>query len=183
MTKESENIGVSKSPVFISTKTYVHSIGLSAAFRQWRADSHCKYLHGYSLEVGLKFIVKPVFEFDAHGDIQLEPEDGGLDQRNWVVDFGSLKSFKGMLEDTFDHKTIVAEDDPEMATFIELQDKGLIQLIVLPAVGCERFAGIIYEYAEIWLKDNCYADRVDILEVEVREHAANSAIARNPNYA
>mgnify|MGYP001588063145 CR=1 FL=1 len=38
-----------------STKTYGHAIGLSAAFRQWRADSHCKYLHGYALAVKFVF--------------------------------------------------------------------------------------------------------------------------------
>ena len=38
-----------------STKTHGHAIGLSAAFRQWRADSHCKYLHGYALAVKFVF--------------------------------------------------------------------------------------------------------------------------------
>ena len=46
------------------------------AFRQWRADSHCKFLHGYSFEFE--------FEFGAHE----------LDERNWVVDFGGLKELE-----------------------------------------------------------------------------------------
>ena len=40
---------------FFSKKKYGHERGLSAAFRQWRADSHCKFLHGYSLEFEFKF--------------------------------------------------------------------------------------------------------------------------------
>lgn len=166
-------------PRFISTKTFTHSIGLSAAFRQWRAESHCRFIHGYSLEIEVQFIARLGERIGL--EVKLYDNDG-LDVRNWVVDFGSLKEFKGVLEDTFDHKTLIAEDDPELETFKELHKKGIIQLVEVPACGCERFAGMIYEYAEIWLKDYGYADRVDVLQVEVREHAANSAIARNPAY-
>ena len=54
---------------FLSSKKYGHERGLSAAFRQWRAVSHCRFMHGYSLE----------FEF-VFGTHQ-------LDENNWVVDF------------------------------------------------------------------------------------------------
>lgn len=144
--------------VYRSTKTYGHELGLSAAFRQWRADSHCKYLHGYALAVR--------FEFEAEV----------LDVRNWVVDFGSLKSLKGWLEDQFDHKLVVAEDDPEIGFFQALHNRGLAQLRVVPATGCEKFAEMIHGAAEVWLKDNGYAPRVRLVSVEVREHGANSAI-------
>lgn len=140
-----------------SSKTYGHDIGLSAAFRQWRADSHCRYIHGYALSVH--------FEFEADE----------LDERNWVVDFGSLKSLKGRLEDTFDHKLLVAEDDPHRHLFQTMARNGLAQVVVLPAVGCEAFAEYLYELAEIWLEDNGYAPRVRIHHVTVREHGANSA--------
>lgn len=151
--------------IYTSTKTFGHSVGLSAAFRQWRAESHCRFIHGYSLQVHFEFTTTE------------------LDARNWVVDFGSLKSLKGLLEDTFDHKTIVAEDDPELATFKELDKKGLIQLRVLPDVGCEKFAEYLFEVTEIWLKDNGYAPRVHLRKVQVSEHEGNSAIAeRNPLY-
>ena len=144
--------------VYKSTKTFTHSVGLSCAFRQWRAESHCKYLHGYSLEV--------LFVFSTQE----------LDHRNWVVDFGSLKSLKGWLEDMFDHKTLVAEDDPYMETFIELHDKKLIQLRILPSVGCEQTARAIFEYTEMWLSSNGYSPRVKLDKVEVKEHGANSAL-------
>ena len=35
--------------MYRSTKTYGNERGLSCAFRQWRADSHCNLIHGYSL--------------------------------------------------------------------------------------------------------------------------------------
>lgn len=144
--------------MYKSTKTYGHEIGLSAAFRQWRAESHCRFLHGYALAVR--------FEFEA----------AELDARHWVVDFGSLKSLKGWLEDTFDHKTLVAEDDPELSAFRELAAAGLIQLRIVPATGCEKFAEIIFGATEVWLHDNGYAPRARLISVEVREHGANSAI-------
>lgn len=145
-----------------STKCYGHEIGLSAAFRQWRADSHCRFLHGYALAV--KFI----FEADE------------LDARHWVVDFGSLKSLKGWLEDLFDHKTLVAEDDPELPAFRLMEKHGLCQLRIVPATGCERFAEMIYGATEVWLMDNGYSPRVRLVSVEVREHGANSAIFVGP---
>ncbi len=142
----------------VSTKTYGHEIGLSACFRQWRAESHCRLLHGYALAVR--------FEFGADE----------LDVRNWVVDFGSLKSLKGWLEDTFDHTLLVAEDDPALNTLKMLEPLGLARVVVVPATGCERFAQLIFECTQVWLKDNGYSPRVTLLSVEVKEHGANSAI-------
>lgn len=143
---------------FRSTKTYGHDIGLSAAFRQWRAESHCRLVHGYALAIHF------VFESEV------------LDVRNWVVDFGSLKSLKGRLEDTFDHALLVAEDDPLLEQFRNLEALGAARVVVVPATGCEAFAKLIFESTEVWLKDAGYAPRVILRSVEVREHGANSAI-------
>lgn len=142
--------------IFESGKTYTHSIGLSCSFRQWRAQSHCKYLHGYALQVKCTFSAKI------------------LDERNWVVDFGSLKSFKGWLEDWFDHKTLVAEDDPLLGLFRDLDARGLIQLRIMPSVGMEATAYFIFQYLEGWLVDNGYTEQL-LESVEVHEHEANFA--------
>jgi 6-pyruvoyltetrahydropterin/6-carboxytetrahydropterin synthase len=144
--------------VYISTKTFGHELGLSACFRQWRAESHCRLLHGYALAVKIEF------------------EADELDVRNWVVDFGSLKSLRGMLEATFDHTLLVAEDDPAYMTLMALQMQGLARVVSVEATGCEAFAKLIYECTEVWLKDNGYAPRCRVRSVEVREHGANSAI-------
>ena len=143
---------------FYSTKTYVHANGLSCTFRQWRADSHCRFTHGYALQIKLTFATET------------------LDERGWVVDFGSLKSFKGWLEDLLDHKTLVAEDDPHLEFYKTGHELGVMDIRVVPATGCEALAYYIYEYAECWLQDNGYTPRCKLKSVEVREHEGNSAI-------
>jgi 6-pyruvoyltetrahydropterin/6-carboxytetrahydropterin synthase len=144
--------------VYQSTKTYGHEVGFSCAFRQWRATSHCNKLHGYALS--LKF----VFESDD------------LDDRNWVVDFGGLKVLKGYLEQYFDHKTVVAIDDPQLDWFQEADARGILDLIVVHATGCEKFAEVAYRVGAMWLLDSGYSPRVRLESVEVSEHGANSAI-------
>lgn len=147
------------SKVYKSTKTFGHNLGLSAAFRQWRADSHCAFIHGYALQVHLEF------------------EADELDGRNWVVDFGGLKTIKHWIETTFDHKTLVAQDDPELEHFHVLHNKGIIDLVVVKDVGCERFAEMVFDHVSAWLTEQSeYAGRVRLSKVEVREHGANSAI-------
>lgn len=146
---------------YISTKTWGHDIGLSACFRQWRsAHSHCRFLHGYALAVRLEF------------------EADSLDERNWVVDFGGLKEIKALLVDTFDHKTVVAEDDPCLDWFHRGHEQGLLDMVIVPAVGCERFAEMVWRMGDDWLRRQGLADRCRLAMVEVREHGANSAIYR-----
>lgn len=169
------------------TKTYGHELGLSACFRQWRADSHCRFLHGYALS--FKF----VFEADT------------LNDRNWVMDFGGLKSLKAWLVQNFDHKLVIAEDDPARerieglcaGTYIgpsmvtrEWPGGQLADILVVPAVGCEMFARMGWEFAQNLLiaagqevdgvapdmhTTGLLTDRVRLVEVECREHAGNAA--------
>lgn len=145
--------------VFGSTKTY--SAIFSTAFRQHRAiDSHCSFNHGYDLTFSATF--------EAHD----------LDDKNWVVDFGSLKSFKGWLEQMFDHTTMVANDDPQLAWFVEARDRGILDLRIVLATGCEAAALLVFEYLEWWLNAQGYTPRVELMKVEVREHEGNSAYVR-----
>jgi 6-pyruvoyltetrahydropterin/6-carboxytetrahydropterin synthase len=140
-----------------STKTWGHNLGLSCCFRQWRATSHCNKMHGYAIAVTLTFCANT------------------LDSRNWVMDFGGLKPIKSWLEDTFDHKTIVASDDPHLEYFKIAQAGGLLDLVVMDNVGCEAFAEHIYHHVNTWLHQNKHSPRVWLESVEVREHGANSA--------
>lgn len=145
---------------YLSTKTYGHEVGLSAVFRQWRAKSHCNQLHGYALS--FKFV------FEATE----------LDYRNWVVDFGGLKGLKLSLEHHFDHKTVVAEDDPKRNELEALRELGIADVVIVPAVGCEMFAKLAADLATEELKALGIAERVKVAEVECSEHGANSAIYR-----
>jgi len=143
---------------YISTKTYGAERGFAVAYRQWRAESHCRLLHGYSLG----------FHFEFESD--------DLDARNWVVDFGSLRTLKDKLDEWFDHTLLVALDDPEFKTFEELHKKGLANMVAVEHTGCEALAKFLFDYIdEIWMPDNGYADRCRIRKVEVRETPSNSA--------
>lgn len=144
------------------TKTYGHDLGLSSCFRQHRAESHCRFFHGYAMSIKLTFAA----------DI--------LDHNNWVLDFGGLKPVKQWLVDTFDHKMLVAQDDPQIELIRTMAEHGLADVIELPYVGCEGFAAYVAENVERlaiapWERDN---RGLRLVEVEVREHGANSAIWR-----
>lgn len=147
---------------FRSTKLFD---GYSTVFRQWKADgTHCKFLHGYAVSFRVWF-------------------EGELDERNWVWDFGGMKRAKNTIEgmspkDYFawllDHTTIVAEDDPFLDYFKDLDQKRVIQLRILPATGCERFAEYLYNVINEFLAQETDG-RVKAVKVEVYEHERNSA--------
>ncbi len=146
------------------TKTYGHELGLSATFRQHRASSHCQFIHGYALGFKLVF------------------ESSILDDNGWVKDFGGLKPLKAQLIKTFDHKMVVAQDDPALSRLLSLTDgRGvwdtppLAQIEVLPAVGCEAFARMVWGWADKLITDEERARGVRLVEVECREHAGNAA--------
>ena len=141
---------------YFSIKKYGHERGLSAAFRQWRADSHCKFIHGYSLE----------FEFEFGAD--------ELDENNWVVDFGGLKELEICLRSNFDHKTLVASDDPNVSEFELLNNRGIIDMVVVESTGAEMFAKMAMEYSSNLIQKK-YGERCWVESVTVREHGANSA--------
>jgi 6-pyruvoyltetrahydropterin/6-carboxytetrahydropterin synthase len=144
-------------PKHVTIKQYGHERGLSCAFRQWRAESHCNKLHGYSLAVKIEF------------------ECEQLDHRNWGVDFGDMKDFKAWLDANFDHKTLIALDDPLLPEFRRMEDAGILTLIHVTAVGCEAFAKMIWLQAHWWLRHHSYAPRVRVRRVEVWEHGGNGA--------
>ena len=141
---------------FQSTK--VIELG-SAAFRQWRADhSHCRFVHGYQL--------KAKFWFSADD----------LDDRNWVFDFGGMKELKSTLQGLFDHKLVVAADDPALDMFKSLENAGACELTVLEGgVGCERFAKLAREITDSFVADKSNG-RVRCIKCEIFEHQDNSAV-------
>jgi 6-pyruvoyltetrahydropterin/6-carboxytetrahydropterin synthase len=148
---------------FQSTKLFD---GFSCVFRQWRAEgTHCRFLHGYGVSFRVWF-------------------EGELDERNWVWDFGHAKRSKYMIDGMnpkawmdhmFDHTTIIAEDDPGLGGFKTMNDLGIIQLRIIPAVGCEKFAEYIYSKLNPWVESDSNG-RVKIARVEFMEHTKNTAI-------
>jgi 6-pyruvoyltetrahydropterin/6-carboxytetrahydropterin synthase len=148
-----------------STKRYGHERGLSAVFRQPHADhSHCRFLHGYSLAFTFTFGCKE------------------LDNKNWVVDFGGLKKLKDWLEDNFDHKVCLDENDPMLHHFHVLEDAGLCELRFFDGVGAEKFAEHAFNYANELVKEMTN-DRCRCIKVECAEHGSNSAVYVDQGYA
>lgn len=148
---------------FQSTKVFD---GFSTVFRQWKADgTHCRFLHGYGTSVKIWF-------------------EGDLDERNWVWDFGGMKRAKGTIDGMspkawfdylLDHTFIVAEDDPYKESFLKMDEAGVAQVRVIPAVGAERFAEYIYNKVQPFIDEET-GGRVKIARVEFREHEKNNAI-------
>ena len=144
---------------YVSTKEYIDKFPV--AYRQWRADSHCNVIHGYSFSVKFYF------------------GTNDLDVRNWAADYGGLRELKQLLDDQFDHTLLVAEDEPEMDLYKELQKRGLARLTVLPNLGCEAIADQLYKYVNgIFIPDAWgpgEAERLWCFRVEVRETQTNMA--------
>ncbi len=139
--------------------------GYSTIFRQWRAEgTHCRFIHGYGISFRIWF-------------------EGELDERNWVWDFGGMKRAKtqinGMTPKEYftwllDHTTIIAENDPYLENFKQMDADGIIQLRLLPATGCEKFAEFLYDTINKFLVVETEG-RVRATKVEVYEHERNSA--------
>ena len=138
-------------------RSYKEFNGYSTAFRQHKADSHCRFIHGYALRFKVWF-------------------DGELDHRNWVVDFGCFKrnGVKDWFKNMFDHTTIVAKDDPAILLFEEMDKQGLIQLRIMEDVGCEKFAEYVFKYLNKKVKEET-KDRVKVHKVQCWEHGENMA--------
>jgi 6-pyruvoyltetrahydropterin/6-carboxytetrahydropterin synthase len=116
------------------------------------------------------------------------------------MDFGGLKAFKEWLEYMFDHTTLIAQDDPHLDKFVDLAKLGLndqggiLDLRVVPGVGCEKFSELAFNNMKAILdaykngssytlpNGKTFESRypvgqdVKLKSVEVFEHEANSAI-------
>lgn len=151
--------------IYRSVKNYDHNEGLSCCFRQWRAEhSHCQQIHGYAL--GFRF----VFATDR------------LDKNNWCMDFGALKEVRAWLHEMFDHTVLVAADDPMIGEFERMAEMGLMNLRILPAVGCEEVARYVHSQVGKMVKADT-GGRVWVESVEVREHSGNAAIYQELHHA
>src|SRR5690606_38225507 len=103
----------------LSTKTYGAERGLSCALRQWRAQSHCALVHGYSLGFRFTFAAEQ------------------LDPAGWVVDFGKagFGPIREWLHANFDHTLLVAEDDPARESLMALGAAGLANPKLVPGTS------------------------------------------------
>ncbi len=142
----------------ISTKSFYD---FPCSHRQPKHSGHCKYLHGYSREFHFKFVAEK------------------LDERGWVWDFSECKWIKTHLDRMFDHTTLINEDDPQLATFEDLDAKGIIQLRVMPNVSMEGTAKELFFWVNYQLTLISGVEdkpRVRCFSVEVKENNKNSGM-------
>jgi 6-pyruvoyltetrahydropterin/6-carboxytetrahydropterin synthase len=139
--------------------------GFSTVFRQWKAeDTHCRFVHGYGVSFKVYF-------------------EGDLDHRNWVWDFGGMKRAKTQIDGKspkewmdymFDHTMIIAEDDPWVDAFKQMDEAGVAQVRVIPATGAEKFAEYIYNKLNEFVLTETDG-RVKVSKVKFAEHGKNAA--------
>ena len=139
--------------------------GFSTVFRQWKAkETHCRFVHGYGISFKVYF-------------------EGELDHRNWVWDFGGMKraktkidgkSPKAWMDYMFDHTLIVAQDDPFIEAFKQMEEAGVAQVRVIPATGAEKFAEYIYNKLNEFVHNETDG-RVRVTKVKFMEHGKNAA--------
>ena len=139
--------------------------GFSTVFRQWKAETtHCRFVHGYGISFKVYF-------------------EGDLDERNWVWDFGGMKRAKTQIDGKspnewmdymFDHTRIVAEDDPFIKAFQQMEEAGVAQVRIIPATGAEKFAEYIYNKLNEFV-DTETEGRVRVTKVKFMEHGKNAA--------
>lgn len=137
---------------YTSLKTFRN---LPCSHRQWRHGGHCAYIHGYSRAYTFRFAAVE------------------LDENQFVVDFGSLKSLGEWLETWFDHTCLINADDPELALFRELHAKGVVDLRVLPNVSMESSARFVWAYADNLVREATQG-RAWCFAVESRENDKNA---------
>ena len=131
---------------------------ISTGHRQWKHKGHCSYVHGYGRYVRLTF------------------EASELDERGWVMDFGDLKDIKRWIEAEWDHKVLIASDDPLLQQLKELESHGGILLNVLPDgyyPGIEESCRYLYDMLSPMIQKKTN-NRVVITRVEIWEHENNS---------
>jgi len=139
--------------------------GFSTVFRQWKAkETHCRFVHGYGISFKVYF-------------------EGELDEKNWVWDFGGMKRAKTLINGLqpkawmdymFDHTMVIAEDDPEIDAFKQMDQAGVAQVRIIPATGAEKFAEYIYDNINKFVKTETNS-RVRVTKVKFMEHGKNAA--------
>ena len=132
---------------------------ISTGHRQYKADSHCRWIHGYGRYVELKFACDE------------------RDEKGWVYDFGGLKWFKKWLEDQWDHRLLLAHDDPLIGLFEGLHKLGGVNLNILPegyGPGIEDSCKWVYDNVNPMITEKTNG-RVWIEKVRVYEHENNWA--------
>ena len=144
--------------VFSSSK----KIGpISTGHRQWKDDGHCQFVHGYGRYVEFTFSCEE------------------RDERGWVMDFGDLKDVKKWLEEQWDHRLLLASDDPLLDEFRKIDELGGCNINVMDVTkgygpGIEQSCKFVYDHVNPMILE-ATDNKAWLEKVEVWEHELNSA--------
>lgn len=119
-------------------------------------DGHCRLVHGHNWSVEFEFIARE------------------LDENGFVMDFGKLKPFAQFLKSDFDHALVIAEKDPERNRFMDLNDRGLAMVTIVPDTSSEGLAKYFYDVMNEMVVEGTNK-RVVVKRCTVIEDSRNSA--------
>ena len=147
---------------FRSGKVYDHNHGFTCSW----INQETGLVNGGSIRIELEFVAQH------------------LDERNFVIDFGCLKSFKKRLEYMFDHTFLLSRDESNFEIYLNAHNAGLLQLRELSKeyyshVG--SFAYIICYMLHEWLDDSGHKPRVDVFRVSVYNQDSKCPISEYLN--
>lgn len=128
--------------------------GYPCCHRQWKANSHCRFLHGYDRIIEIEW-------------------EGPRDEIGWVLDFGGLKGLRDVFEKQFDHTTLISSDDPYLPEMRKLHNDSVIDLRVMDPT-MEGMAIWVAEMATTFTK--VVAREAKVVRVECWENEKNAAI-------
>lgn len=144
--------------MFTCTKRYAE---ICVAHRNWRAKTHCALIHGYARTV----------------EITLACDQ--LDEHDWVMDLGNLRVVQNFLQEQWDHRLLVSDDDPLLEEFKKLEKLGALHLNVLDHAkgwgpSLEQSCIFIYDHIQPEI-DKVTSGRCWISKIEIWEKTANRA--------
>lgn len=134
---------------------------ISVSHRHWRAPTHCAYIHGYARTTEV------TIGCDA------------LDTHGWVFDLGALRPVRSFLEQAWDHRVLVADDDPLLADLQALEAKGGLRLHVMDTSRgwgptLESSCQFVFDHTDSLVREASNG-RARIIKIEIWEKGDNRA--------
>ena len=133
--------------------------------RHWRAETHCARIHGYARTVELTLAT-----------LSLE--------KGWVMDLGDLKFVREFLMEAWDHRLLVADDDPLLEDIKALEAKGVLSLNIMEtskghSPSLEGSCVYLMDHLAPIIREKTQG-RVELIKVEIWEKTDNRAALSKP---
>jgi len=144
-------------------KNYGCEAAFSCCYRYWQAaDARRRFLHGYGLSFTIAFAAQ------------------SLDKSGQIIESAALKPVQAWLQKSFDHKILLAADDPARPVFQNMAQAGLCDVRIMPYIGCEAFAYFVWQNADA-IARQISRGRVRAESAAVCEQGGDTAILKADN--